>query len=94
MKKIKNIRQLKARKVHLKKRQDELEKAIKYDWLDLKESLRPGNAAQQVLSAIFKKGETRAKESFVTDTVSSIAAGFTRKLVGKTASRISEWFKK
>ena len=52
MKKIKNIQQLNAEKKQLAQRKVELEKAIKYDWRDVKESLKPGNVAVQVFSKL------------------------------------------
>ena len=50
MKKFKNAKQLKQEKNRLKMRQAELEKAIKYDWRDVKSSLTPKNIAGQVMA--------------------------------------------
>ena len=54
MKKIKNIQQLKSVKKKLARRQAELEKLIRYDWMDVKQSLRPGNMGQSILNSALK----------------------------------------
>ena len=94
MKKFKSIRQLNAEKKWLKERRAELEKAIKYDWRDLKKSLRPMNVAGQVISNLIDRGENQKGHTFISDTVSEMTARFTRKLVEKTETKIGKWFKK
>jgi cell division septum initiation protein DivIVA len=92
MKKIKNIKQLKAEKKQLMQRRDELEKAIKYDWRDVKESLKPKNVSNQVLSKLFD-GKDK-EDSFAAEGISQVAASFTKKIVGKAENKIGKWFKK
>ena len=93
MKKIKSIKQLKAAKKQLKHRQAELEKAIKYDWRDLKENLKPKNVAGQMFSKVFEGDEKQNGHSFVSDSVSEIASILARKLVEKAEDKIGQWFK-
>jgi hypothetical protein len=83
MKKIKNAKQLEAEKEHLDQRRRELEKAIKYDWRDLTESLKPANISMQVLSKVFEKNETRIKSSY----------GF-KRFVGSISGNIKKWLEK
>ena len=94
MKKIKSIRQLKAEKKKLKERRAELEKAIKYDWRDLKESLRPKNVAGQVISNLFDGREKQNGHTYITDKVSEMATKFAWKMVEKAKNKIGKWFKK
>jgi len=94
MKKIKTIKQLKAEKQQLAQRRSELEKAIKYDWRDVKESLRPGNVAGQVFSTLTGKNEKQEADSLIAGAVSKIAARFTKKLEGNLQTKVSRWFKK
>jgi hypothetical protein len=90
MTKIKHICQLKLEQQQLLQRQAELEKAIHYDWRDLKDSLRPKNIAGQVFSKLFDRKEN----AFVADGVSQLAARFTKKMVEKAEDKIDGWLKK
>jgi hypothetical protein len=90
MTKIKHICQLKLEQQPLLQRQAELEKAIHYDWRDLKDSLRPKNIAGQVFSKLFDRKEN----AFVADGVSQLAARFTKKMVEKAEDKIDGWLKK
>ena len=92
MKKIKIIRQLKSVKKQLKQRQTELEKAIKYDWRDLKESLAPRKVAGQVFSKVFDKKESYNGNSFIAETVSQLAATLAKRVVEKAEEKIGKWF--
>jgi hypothetical protein len=91
---IKNIRQLKLEKKRLAQRQTELEKAIQYDWRDLKNSMRPKNITGQVLSKLFDTKEGKNDPTFVADGVSQLAARFTKKMVEKAWDKIDGWLKK
>ena len=93
MKKIKSIKQLNAEKKRLKLRRAELEKAIVYDWRDLKGSLSPKNIAGQAFSKLFDGDEKKNGHSIISDTVSELAATFTKKLVEKAEGKIGKWFK-
>ena len=92
--KIKHIRQLKMEQQQLLQRQVELEKAIHYDWRDLKDSLRPKNIAGQVFSKLFDGKKDKKESAFVADGVSQLAARFTKKMVEKAEDKIDGWLKK
>lgn len=49
MKKISSIKQLEEEKQKLFRRQLELEKVIKYDWRDVKESFNPLHIANSII---------------------------------------------
>jgi hypothetical protein len=83
MKKIKSVKQLQLEKEHLDQRRRELEKAIKYDWRDLRDSLKPANISMQVLSKIFEKNETQSKSSY----------GF-KRFIGSISGNIKKWLEK
>jgi hypothetical protein len=91
---IKNIRQLKIEQQQLVQRQAELEKAIRYDWRDLKNSIRPKNVAGQVLSNLFVGTEKKKENAVVADSVSQLAARFTRKLVERAEGKFDHWLTK
>lgn len=96
MKKFKNARELNEEKKRLKMRRAELEKAIKYDWRDVKDSLNPKNIAGRVFSgtANERSGESGTEAGIL----SEMAAKFASKLAGKAEDRlkdkIGKWFKK
>lgn len=94
MKKIKNIQQLKSVKKKLAQRRAELEKAIRYDWLDVKQSLQPGNMGQSILNSVLKGKTEKTGNGFVAESISQIAAGITRDAVMKAEEKIRRWFKK
>lgn len=89
MKKIKNMQQLKAEKKMLVKRRAELEKAIHYDWLDVKKSLQPKHLAGNMLSSITNK-EQLSSDSFL----SSLAARAAGNAVKKAEEKLMKWLKK
>lgn len=89
MKKIKSMQQLKAEKKMLAKRRTELEKAIHYDWLDVKKSLQPKNLAGNMLSSITNK-EQLSSASFL----SSLAASAAGNAVKKAEEKLIKWLKK
>lgn len=93
MNKIRSIKQLKARQKKLEQRKTELEKAIRYDWLDVKESLKPKNVAGQVFAHLFTK-EHQNGDSSVADTLSQIAAVLTKIGVEKAEEKVAEWMSK
>jgi hypothetical protein len=55
MKKNSSIKQLEEEKQKLFRRQLELEKVIKYDWRDVKESFNPLHIANSIISGFNKK---------------------------------------
>ncbi len=83
MKKIKSINQLEAEKDQLHKRRNELAKAIKYDWRDLTDSLKPSHVAMQVLSKVFEKNETRSESPY----------GY-KRFLGSISGNIKKWLEK
>lgn len=93
MNKIRSIKQLKAQQRKLEQRKTELEKAIRYDWLDLKESIKPKNVAGQVFAHIFTK-EQQNGDSSLADTISQLAAVLTKIGVEKVEEKVAEWMKK
>jgi hypothetical protein len=94
MKKISSIQQLKAAKAQILQRRAELEKAIRYDWRDLKESLKPRNMAEQVFGKSFReRDEKQNGQTDFSEGVAAFAAAFARKLAAKAEEKISHWFK-
>ncbi len=96
MKKFKNAKALNEEKKRLKMRRAELEKAIKYDWRDVKDSLKPKNIAGQVFSGM--GGEKDEENKTDSGVLSEMAAKFASKLAGKAEDKLKEkigkWFKK
>lgn len=93
MNKIRSIKQLKARQKKLEQRKAELEKAIRYDWMDVKESIRPKNVAGQLFASMFEK-EKENGESSLADTLSQLAAVLTKIGVAKAEEKVAEWMHK
>ena len=91
MHKIQSIKQLKARQKKLEQRKAELEKAIRYDWMDVKESIRPKNVAGQLFASMFEKANG---ESSLAETLSQLAAVLTKIGVEKAEEKVSEWMSK
>lgn len=89
MKKIKNMSHLKAQKKKLLQRQKELEKAISYDWRDLKESFKPKNVAGQVILSALKADINDNNPDILAETLSILAAKFTKTAV----EQAEEWLK-
>jgi cell division septum initiation protein DivIVA len=94
MKRIKSIKQLTIEKKLLRQRRDELEKAIKYDWRDVKESIRPKNVSEQFFSKMFDGKGKQQGDSLVAEGISQATATFAKKLVGKAEGRIGKWLRK
>ena len=76
----------------LEQRKAELEKAIRYDWLDVKESIKPKNVAGQVFAHIFAK-EQQNGDSSLANTLSQLAAVLTKITVEKAEEKVAEWMK-
>lgn len=88
--KIKNMNDLHAEKQRLKNRRSELEKAMKYDWRDFTESLKPGNVADQ----FFKKSRTESSNDFLKEMFTSVASRCAEKLSDVLSDKFSKWAKK
>lgn len=93
MKKIKSIKHLNAERKRLEERKAELEKAIRYDWRDVKDSLKPGNIAGQVFASACKKENASGNDS-ISEGIARIVAGFTKKMVEKAERKFGTWFGK
>jgi hypothetical protein len=93
MHKIGSIKQLKARQKKLEQRKLELEKAIRYDWLDVKKSLRPKNIAGQVFTHIFEQDQQNG-DSSLANTLSQLAAVLTKIGVEKAEEKVAGWMSK
>jgi predicted transcriptional regulator len=91
MKKIKSIKHLNAERKRLEERKAELEKAIKYDWRDVKDSLRPGNIASQVFASVCNNAGTTVNDN-ISDSISRMVAAFTKKMVEKAEKKFGSWF--
>lgn len=93
MNKIRSIKQLKAQQKKLEQRRVELEKAIRYDWLDVKETMRPKNMAGKVFAHFFEKEEQDGNSSLA-NTLAELAATLTRIGVEKAEEKVAEWMNK
>ena len=90
MKKINTIKQLNAEKKQLAQRREELEKVIRFDWLELKKSVRPGGL-------FFKRSTGKDGtngNTIIGDAVAQFADKLTGKLVEKTETKVHKWFRK
>ncbi len=82
MKKIKSIKELRFERNKLLQRQAELEKAIKYDWRDLKDGFKPSNVAGQLLNTVCEKKEKKANGIFTG--YLSLASGYIKKIFSRS----------
>ncbi len=94
MKKINSIKHLKAEKKRLADRRAELEKAMKYDWRDVKDSMKPMNLASQFLSGFTKPTENAGGRTFIADSLSVLAARLVKGVVGRAEGKIGSLFKR
>ncbi len=92
MKKIKSIKHLKAEKKRLKRRQGELEKAIRYDWMDVKETLKPRNLAGQAFSGMFDERSAEKKPG--ADLVAEVLTKLAAKAFEKAGDKIGKWMRR
>lgn len=93
MKKNSSIKQLEEEKQKLFRRQLELEKVIKYDWRDVKESFNPLHIANSIISGFNKKKDSENKHSFIAENISEMFSNYTRKLTGKFEQKLTDWLK-
>ena len=92
MNKIRSIKQLKARQKKLEQRKAELEKAIRYDWHDVKETMKPKNVVSQVFAQFFNK-EQQEQGSALANTLSHLTAVAIKMAVEKAEEKMTEWMK-
>ncbi len=93
MKKINSIKQLKEEKQNLSRRKAELEKAIKYDWRDVKESLNPLSKVNSFFFNTGKNKDSENKPSFIADNISVVVTNYAEKLRVKFEQKLKEWLK-
>jgi hypothetical protein len=91
---IKTIRQLDAEKKQLLHRREELEKAMHYDWIDLKNTAHIKTTTRSLFEKKGEPEENQKYNSIVIDAVSRLAAKFAGKLTGNTMNKLKSWFKK
>ena len=89
MKKIRSIMQLELEQARLRLREAELEKTIKKDWQEVKESLTPKNLGKQILSGfIDQKIQDKIKSNdILSGSLAYGAAMLTKKLVEKAVEK-------
>jgi hypothetical protein len=90
MNKIRSIKQLKAEQRKLEQRKNELEKAIHYDWRDLKETIKPRNVAGKVFAHFFER-EKESRESPLANTLAQVVALLTKVGVAKAEEKLADW---
>ncbi|MFT3845263.1 MAG: hypothetical protein QM725_09430 [Lacibacter sp.] len=95
-KRIKSLKHLREEKKRLEQRKVELEKAIHYDWRDVKESIKPRHFAGQILSGIFNENRNveNTNQNTMADGLSAIAAILTKIAVEKIEVQFNEWLNK
>jgi hypothetical protein len=96
MNKIKHISQLYSEQLRLQKHEEDLEKNIRKDWKEVKESMHPKNLGKEILSAcINKKLQDKIKpDGIFSGSVSYEAAMLTKKLFEKAEEKINAFFGK
>ena len=96
MKKIKSKKQLRAEKKRIKIRQAELEKKIRVQWNELKESLRPVNVAKETFRKVVqnKTEENPEDESVFKSTIKYGISLLTKKFSDKAGAKFEWLFKK
>ncbi len=96
MKKIKNKKQLRAEKKRIRARQEELEKKIRLQWNELKESLRPVNVAKETLQKVLqnKTEENLDDESILKSTIKYGISLLAKKFTDKAGEKFEWLFKK
>lgn len=90
MNKIRSIPFLKAEKKRLHQRRKELEKAIRYDWRDVKDSLRPASLTEEALKQFLHTEKNEEKHSLA-DILAAITAVFTKNAIETAAEKINRW---
>jgi len=96
MKKFKTTTQLNEERKRLKMRKAELEKAIRYDWRDVKDSLKPTNIAGQVFSGFAREKESghRSDSGVLPEIAARFASRLACKAEDKLKDKFGKWFKK
>lgn len=93
MKKINSLKQLKEEQQVLSQRKAILEKAIKNDWRQVKDSLHPLSKALNFFQSSRSKRESVNEPSVLADGISAVVSNYAEKLTGKFEKKIKEWLK-
>jgi hypothetical protein len=96
MKKIKNMKHLKAEKKKLKRRQEELEARFGNDWHELKETLHPKRVAGDVLQSWMNKktNDFATRKNILQSTLSYGASLLAKRFAEKAGEKIDSLFKR
>ena len=96
MKKIKNKKQLRAEKKRIRMRQEELEKKIRSNWNELKESVRPVNVAKETFREFVRKKteENLEDESILKSTIKYGISRLAKRFTDKAGEKMEWIFKK
>jgi hypothetical protein len=96
MKKIKSIKQLPAEKKRIKLREEELEKKIRGNWNELKETLKPASIAKETFNNAMKhKTENNVNgESVFKSTFTYGMSLLAKKFADKAEAGLNKFFKK
>jgi hypothetical protein len=96
MKKINSKKQLRAEKKRIRIRRQELEKKIRNQWNELKESLRPVNVAKETFREVLqnKTGKNLEDESIIKSTIKYGISLLTKRFTDKAGEKFEWLFKK
>jgi hypothetical protein len=96
MRKIKSIKQLLTEKKRIKLREEELEKKIRSNWSELKESIKPAAIAKDIFSKVMRdKTEDNVNgESVLKSTFTYGMSLLAKKITDKAGDKFSKFFKK
>ena len=96
MRKIKSIRQLQNEKKRIKLREEELEKKIRSNWSELKESIKPAAIAKDTFSKVMrdKTGENINGESVLKSTIKYGVSLLAKKFTDKAGEKFDWMFRK
>lgn len=92
MKTIRSKQQLQEEKKRLKQRQEDLEKAIRQDWADLKYTLKPSSLAKEAVDHFIDKKMERSEKDggLLKSTLSYGIATLAQKLVEKATTKFGK----
>jgi len=95
MKKINNIRQLRAKKKQIKEQQASLEHHIQENWKDLKAGLKPAQIAMDSFNSLGnKRGEQVNGKHILKTTLNYGVSLLAMQLVNKAGEKLGRLFKK
>ena len=94
MKKIKGIKQLQLEKERIKQHQEELEKKLKTNWQELKESLKPVNIIKDTFSSTVRKktAENLNDQSILKSSFTYGVALLAKKIADKGGEKLGSVF--